>query len=172
MPILNVLDGHHLFVNNCVQVCKYGFDGISKLAWNKVANHESRIISKYLVVDLVDQQKKCYACHTFSKDVEEAERLLGYQKEADFTRILRHWYEAEDKRAMSALERTQKRLELRTWILHDVDLQSFPPLGSHMKGIPQVMFEGYLQSIDTHILLYAQCRNGRAYIQPKKHLRK
>ena len=54
MPVLNMLDGDHLFVNNRVQVCKYGFDGISKLAWNKVANHESRIISKSFVVDLVD----------------------------------------------------------------------------------------------------------------------
>ena len=117
------------------KVCKDGFDGISKLTWDKVADHDSRIISKYLVVDLVDKQKFVYACHTFFKDVEEAQPLLGYQKEADITRILRHCYGADDKRSISALERAQIMLELRTWLLLDVSLQSFPPHDSHIKRI-------------------------------------
>ena len=101
MPILKVLDGDHLFVNTRVKVCKDGFDGISKLAWHQVADHDSTI--KSLVVDLVDKPNNEYACRTFSMDVEEAQRFLGYRKEADFTRILRRWYEAEDKRAISTL---------------------------------------------------------------------
>ena len=69
------------------------------------------------------------------KDVEEAHRLLGYQKEAYFTRIARYWYETGEKRQISALERTQSRLELRNWLLNDVDLQSNLPYGSPIKGI-------------------------------------
>ena len=75
MPILNVLHGDFLFVNSCMLVCKDGFDGISKLAWHKVADHDS------------------------------SSRIIG--KSLGGTRLL-----------------------------HDVDLQSFPPYNSHIKCIP------------------------------------
>ena len=34
------------------------------------------------------------------------------------------------------------------------------PYGSFIKGMPRVMYEGFLQSIDIHIQLYATCRGG------------
>ena len=93
-----MLDWDHLFVNTSV---KDSVDAISKLVWHQVADHDSRIINKSLVVVLVEKQNNVYACRTFSKDVEETHRLPENQ-EADITRILPHWYEN-----VSALERRQ-----------------------------------------------------------------
>ncbi|CAH1779700.1 unnamed protein product [Owenia fusiformis] len=47
------------------------------------------------------------------------------------------------------------RLAFRRFLLDQVDFEIFPPYGSHIKGIPQTAFEGFLQSIDTHMQLYA-----------------
>ena len=86
--------------------------------------------------------------------------LLGYKNEAKFCRLIREWYQAEDEPGMPALERAKKRLAFRYFLLDGVDFGMFPPYTSYVKGMPRNMFEGFLQSIDTHLLLYATCKGG------------
>ena len=159
-PVVKCIDGHHLFV----KICKDGVQGVKKDAWHQVAEHDSSIISKSLVVDLLDKQRNSYAKRTFSADVEHTMRGSGYEKEADFTRIVREWYAAEDDRAIPALQRTKQRLAFRHFILKDVSFASFPPHGMYIKGFPQVMYEGFVSSIDSHTQLYTLCRR-RTYNQ-------
>ena len=92
------VDAHHLLVNLRVKVCKDGLTGIRKEAWHKVAEEDRNIISKALVVDLLDKQKSGYAQRTFSKEVELKMTEMGYDNEAAFCNIVREWYEAEDFR--------------------------------------------------------------------------
>ena len=89
---------------------------------------------------------------------------IGFPVEANFCRMIRQWYEAEDKPGLSAHQRVTHRLARREYLLDGVDFGQFPPYGSYIKGMPPVMFEGLLQSIDTHIQLYATCR-GETYNQ-------
>jgi hypothetical protein len=58
------------------------------------------------------------------------------------------------------MERLKRRLNFRDYLLKDVSFGSFPPSGMYVKGFPQVMFEGLVSSIDSHIQLYALCRDG------------
>ena len=51
------LDSHHLLVNYRVKACNNGFAGygISKEAWQRVAESDNSIISKAIVTDLIDK---------------------------------------------------------------------------------------------------------------------
>ena len=40
------------------------------------------------------------------------------------------------------------------FLVKDVDFTNFPPPSTHIKGIPIVTYEGSLQGITTHIMLY------------------
>ena len=154
------LDAHHLLVNLRVKVCKDGLQGIRKKAWHEVADKNREVISKALVVDLVDKQNNGFAKRTFSAEVEDTMRGLDFKEEANFCRMVREWYEAEDAAGLSALERVERRLKLKSYLLKDVDFGVFPPPGMFIKGFSKTMFEGFLQRIDTLIQLYTVVKSG------------
>ena len=154
------LDGEHLLANAHVKVCKDGMLGLKKEAWEAVAENDSNIISKCLVMDLIDKQSAQNAIRTFSLPVEQCMEEIGFPVEANFCRMIRQWYEAEGKPGLSAHQRVTHRLALQDYLLEGVEFGQFPPYGSFIKGMPRVMYEGFLQSIDIHIQLYATCRGG------------
>ena len=154
------LDGEHLLVNARVKMCKDGMLGLSKQAWHDVSKHDSNIISPSLVVDLVDKQSAENAKRTFSPDVQKCMEELGYDKESKFCELVRNWYQAEDDPGISASKRAHDRLMFRNYLLDGVDFEQFPQYGNYIKGMPRVMFEGFLQSIDTHMQLYPLCKGG------------
>lgn len=158
------LDAHHLLVNLRCKVCKDGLVGIRKEAWHQVAEKNNAVISNAIVVDLVDKQNNAFAKRTFSKAVEDEMRKLKYSTEADFCRLIRQWYESEDSGGIAAIERVQRKLELKSFLLKDVDFGIFPPPGMYIKGFPKVMFEGFIQRIDTSIQLYDIVK-GQSYNQ-------
>ena len=143
-------------------MCKDGLPGygLDKRAWHDVAEADNDIISKALVVDLLDKQNNAFAKRTFSVRVEQKMRELEYQREASFCRIMREWYAAEDEKGLSAVTRAQFRINLRDFLMWPVDLQKFPPYGYHILSMPQTMFEGLLQNIDTKLQLYAVVKGG------------
>ncbi|CAC5366708.1 unnamed protein product [Mytilus coruscus] len=154
------LDAHHLLVNLRVKVCKDGLQGIQKRAWHAVAEKNRDIISKSLVVDLIDKQNNAFALRTFSTDVESEMRKLGFIREADFCKLIREWYEAEDESGISAVDRMKRRINLKSFLLEGVDFGRYPMYGMYVKGFPKVQFEGFLQRIDTSLQLYSVVKNG------------
>ncbi|CAG2192105.1 unnamed protein product [Mytilus edulis] len=85
------LDAHHLLVNLRCKVCKDGVWGIRKDAWHAVADSDNNIISKGIVVDLLDKQNNAFAKRTFSNEVEEQMRKLDFVSEANFCYMIRRW---------------------------------------------------------------------------------
>ncbi len=156
------LDSHHLFVNCRVKVCKDGLPGfgISKKAWHKVSEIYPNVISKCLVVDLLDKQSNAYAQRTFGKEVEEKLTELGYFQEAHLCHLIRNWYAAEDEAGIPAADRVAARVAFREFLMDSVDFSTFPPFGMYVKGMPRQMYEGFLQSIDTHLQLYGVVKGG------------
>ena len=75
--------------------------------------------------------------------------------EANFCKLIREWYEAEDNPGISAIDRFDRRFALRDWLLSSVQFNSFPPYGSYVKGIPIVLYEGLLTSFERKTQLYA-----------------
>ncbi|KAH3817666.1 hypothetical protein DPMN_119221 [Dreissena polymorpha] len=147
-------DAHHLLVNSGAKVCKDSVDNFKKEAWHNVAEQNSDILNKSLVVDLIDKQNNAYALKVFSFEVENEMRKLKFYEEAKFCNIIRSWYEAEDKPGISEIERTNRRLRIKDYLLSGVDFEVFPAFGKYVKGFHKVWFEGILQWIDTTLQLY------------------
>ncbi|CAC5423344.1 unnamed protein product [Mytilus coruscus] len=68
-----------------------------------------------------------------------------------FTNPTKIVIDAEDKPGLTSAERCESRLQLREWLLEDVNFSSFQPYGSHIRWIPLVMFQGFLTNIDRRI---------------------
>jgi hypothetical protein len=148
------VDAHHLLVNLRSKVCKDGLENIKKSAWIAVADYDRDVISKSLVVDLIDKQNNAFAKRTFSAKVETVMRNLGYSNEANFCKLVRDWYDAEDSPGITAKVRVENKLRLREFLLRDVDFGKFPIFGMYIKGFPKGMFESFVQRIDTTLQLY------------------
>ena len=161
--IFSFLDLHHLITNCRVKVCKDGFveRGISKQAWIAVARDNSTNLRISHVEDLVDKQSDSIARETFSKDVELCMKRKGYVMESEFCKLIREFYEAEDDPGLSAIERYQRRINFRKWLLQSVQFNKFPPYGTHIRSIPHIMFQGLLTNIDRRIQLFPYVKSGR-----------
>lgn len=110
---------------------------------------------------MIDVQDNGYARKTFSIEVEQAMRTKDFEAEADFCRLVREWYDAEDNPGISAENRAKAKLRFRDFLLEESHLDRFPPpYGGAVHGLPPVLFEGLVSSIDTSIQLYAICREG------------
>ena len=163
--IYALLDCHHLFVNARTTICSRGLPqlGIHKEAWLEVAKDSKENqtgLSYAMVADLIDRQSNAYAQKTFSEAVEVEMRKNGRTNEANFCRIFRQWYQSEDEAGIPAEKRHDMRLKLRELFLRDAHLGEFPPPGSHVGGIPIVMFEGIMTNIDRRAQLYSEVKDG------------
>ncbi|CAG2185774.1 unnamed protein product [Mytilus edulis] len=78
----------------------------------------------------------------------------GYLVEADFCRIFRNWYRAQDEAGISCTQRHEFEQELRHWLLNGVRFDVFPLEGRYVKDIPVILFEGLLLHIDRRSQLY------------------
>ena len=163
--LFNVLDITHLFSNARCTCCSKGMDaaGISKCAWLEVSKREKDNktgLNLSMVKDLIDRQSNAFARKTFSEKVELEMENLGFKQEAEFCSLIRGWFEAEDEPGLSALERHDRRMRFRKWLLEKYDPFQLPPPGTHVNGIPIVMFEGIMCNIDRRTQLYAVCKQG------------
>ena len=163
--IFSFLDVHHLITNCRIKACKDGFPErhIRKQAWLAVAKENKTRLKIAHVEDLLDKQSDSIARETFSKDVELAMLRLGYNPEANFCKLIREFYEAEDEPGLTAVERCGRRIRLRNWLLEGVNFGCFPPCGFYVRGIPHVMFQGFLTNIDRRIQIIIPYVKSGAY---------
>ena len=144
-------DGHHLFVNARVKVCKDGLPGfgVNIEAWRFVAEHHPNILSKSLVIDLLDKQSNQFARRTFSEDAERMVSDNNYAEEATFCKLIRNWYKAEDDEEIKAKDRLSHRLEFRNYLLWKSDFSESPLYGRNVEGMHRLMNE-WFSAFDWH----------------------
>ena len=164
MHVPFLLDCHHLFVNARCFVCQNGIPGlgVSKEAWLEVAKSNKEIqvgLNIAMVTDMIDRQSNSIAQIVFGTKVEAEMRRRGYNNEAQFCATIRQWYNAEDTPGLPATGRHRARMDMRNMLLDSVNLATFPPPGSHIGGMPIIMFEGILTNIDRRIQLHALVPN-------------
>ena len=58
------------------------------------------------------------------------------------------------------MDRTRKRFARIEWLLQDVNFREFPPPGAYVKGMPVIMYEGLLTSIERKTQLYEFVKSG------------
>ncbi|KAK7089101.1 uncharacterized protein [Littorina saxatilis] len=87
-------------------------------------------------------------------------RKNGDETEADFCRLLRNWYRADDDGGLDSALRLQWRLSLRTCLLQRYNPHHFPPPAGYVGGIPVVTFESLLTNIERKAQMYCFAEDG------------
>ena len=160
-----IIDPHHIFVNNRSRCCSSGITGmgIKPQAWIKVAqesNHNRTGLSLELVVELRERQRNSFAQTTFSEAVECEMVKNGDNAEAEWCRLLRHWYRAVDEAGVATSQRLEWLLDMRCFLLKQYSPLNFPPPGYNFRGLPMAQFEGLLTNIDRRLQLYHITKTG------------
>ena len=160
-PCLYIPDAHHLLTNTRTKICSSGIKaaGIPREAWLATAKTGKTSLNIAMVEDLVDKQRNSFAQTTFCLDVENTMRDLGFVKEAEFCGLIRNWYNSVDEPAIPVMDRLTGLLNLRSWLLELIKIGHFPPPGSHIKGFPSTLWEGYIVSIERMLVLWGMIKS-------------
>ena len=129
-----VWDDTHIMTNMRRVVCSSGTKFLRKEAWLSASEDPKVKLQPVTVSDLPDKQDIGFALATFGEDVEKAMKRKNFHEEALFCKLIRNWWNAEDEPGMSALERMEHRMALRTYLLKDIDFGIFPPFTDYIKG--------------------------------------
>lgn len=153
-------DCSHILTCLRTKICTTGIAGLNRNAWIMAAESDETLLNIAIVIECIDKQSVAFAKRVFGEDVEQFMIKHGFEKEANFIRLIRRWFEAEDEPGMEACERCSRRIELRDYLLSAVNFGRFPPYTQYIKGIPIVTFESLLTNIDRKILLFKLLPNN------------
>lgn len=153
------IDCSHNLTHLRVRTSTKGICGVSSLAWHKCAKSNETRLTLPFVEDLIDKQSVANARTHFSQEVEDWMKKNEYIKASNLTRLIRNWYEASDNPGIPAARRICFLVEMRNFLLKDLDFSKFPPYTRYFKGIPCVTFEGMMIDIDSKIQLHTMA-NG------------
>ena len=156
----SLIDPSHLLVNNRVRMLTKGISGLNPNAFTKICDTHPNIISRSLVVDILDKQNVAMAQRVFSVDMEQAMRDNGNIAEAKYTKLIREWYDAIDSPGIPAVQRIQQLLNFRNYLLQNVNFGKFPAPGMFIKGMSIVQFCGFIQNCETRIHMYSLSVKG------------
>ena len=154
------IDSTHLLTRTRRKCCKGGLDGVSNEPWMKVAKSKKTFLSPIMIQEVVEPMSVMMALTHFSEKVETEMRKNGDVVAADLCRDVRHWWLSEDEPGLSAMERIQMRMNLRSRLLSHVKFDQFPPPTVQLSGWPIQLWEALIANIDAKSLLYAICHNG------------
>ena len=164
---LAFIDPSHLLTNLRSHICRNGIPqrNIYTEAWLNVARdgktNGSSLNMAHVDPDmLVDKQSVAMAEQIFSAEVEAVMESRNFTAEAKFCHLVREWYEAEDCRGISSMERLHRRLNMREWLLEGLNLSEYMHIGRYINGIPAVSFQGLLTNCERSIQLYAFVKPG------------
>ena len=163
--VFMILDAYHQICGLRRLVCSNGIPAADirsscLLKMAEESEHNGCGLTIAHVRDLIDKQSIANAFFTFSEKVEEALTSKDAINEAHFCKLVRRWYQAEDEPGISSVDRCLNRLELRRWLLNNVDFGMFPPAGSYVKDIPIILYEGLLTGIERRLQMFPFVRKG------------
>ena len=158
-----VTDAYHVLTNARKGATSGTYkDLCTPAAWQKVVQTDKALLTTSVVDDCIDKQNGDLARRVFSEEVQEAMGAVvtgdEHFKSAEFVYRFRRWFEACDKRGLSAEERVQRLVEMQEYLTRDISFETFPPQGTHIKGMPVVTFEAILANVATRIQLYDICQ--------------
>ena len=133
-------DACHILTCLRTKLCTTGINGLRRKAWEIAALSPTTKLNISVVIDCVDKQDVSLARRMFALDVENA-MPVEYKSEAEFCRLLRNWFDAEDEPGISVDRRCQYRLDMRNWLLASYPIGKFPPATRYVRGIPIVSYE-------------------------------
>jgi hypothetical protein len=111
-----------ILTNIKAKIIRSGIQGVNIEAWKKVAVSQKTNLSPAILTiqnngKIMHHQSDPFVRTMFAYDVERCLRENGDISEAEFCKIFREWHEAEDMAGISAMERCERAMSLRRWIL-------------------------------------------------------
>ena len=85
---------------------------------------------------------------------------LRYTKEAEWSALIRHWYQACDEAGVSVDQRLDWFLSTGDHLMAFLRLGQFPPPGKYVAGLPIAQHEGILTNVDRRLQLYDMVQQG------------
>ena len=154
---MRTFDYTHILNNLRFHICNKGLTDVKTEAFIKISDENNDILPRAIVEDKLDRQNASISMRFFSEDVESCLRKLNYNSEANFVCLTRNWFNACDKRGISACERMNYLYAMYQYLLSLYTFSEYPPQSTHISGIPVRTYEALLHTISTRFLLYSMC---------------
>ena len=107
------------------------------------------------VVELkLDRQNCLLSQRFFSEDVRKILTRCNYASEANFVELVQNWYKACDERGMAVNERLTNLYNMYEYLSSLMYMNHYPPMKTHICGIPIRTYEALMQSISTRFTLF------------------
>jgi hypothetical protein len=156
-----VTDPYHILTNLRKGATSGAYPELcDKEAWQRVVSKDRKLLTTSIVEDNVDKQDGSLARRVFSEPVQKIMEENGDIKTAQFVFHVRNWFEACDKRGLSAAERITHLVQMQKFLCSGISFDTFPPPTQYVRTMPIVTFEAILANIATRIQLYSICRAG------------
>jgi hypothetical protein len=155
-----VTDPYHILTNARKGATTGVYNEVcSPEAWHSVVKADKKLLTYSIVDDVADKQNADLARRVFSEEVQAImTEDPKHFKSAEFVYHIRRWFEACDKRGLSADERVSRFVAITKYLTNGISFQTFPPSTQYIKSIPIVTFEAILANVATRLHLYDICK--------------
>ncbi|WAR15462.1 hypothetical protein MAR_005567 [Mya arenaria] len=144
---VSCVDSSHLLTRTRRNICKGGIEGMTNKPWKRVAKSKQTNLSIAMTETTLEPMSVPVVVAHFSQTVEN---------QID----VRLWWKTEDDPGVSATERVNMRMPIRSRLLKVHNHSHFPLPGVYFGRWPAQLWEALLANIDTKILLYGLCHGG------------
>ena len=151
---MRTFDYTHILNNLRFHICNKGFDNVSTEAFIEVSNMDHDVLPRAVVELKLDRQNCVLSQRCFSEDVQKILTRCNYVSEAKFVNLVWNWYKACDERGMAVNERLTNLYKMYEYLSSLMSMNHYPPMKTHICGIPIRTYEALMQSISTRFTLF------------------
>ena len=127
---------------------------MSTEAFIEVSDMDHDVLPRAVVELKLDRQNCALSQRFFSEDVQKILTRCNYVSEAKFVNLVWNWYKVFDERGMAVNERLTNLYKMYEYLSSLMYLNHYPPMKTHICGIPIRTYEALMQSISTRFTLF------------------
>ena len=151
---MHTFDYTHILNNLRYHICNKGLDHVSTEAFIEISDIDHDVLPRAVVELKLDRQNCLLSQRFFSEDVQKILTRCNYVSEAKFVHLVRNWYKASDERGMAVNDRLTNLYKMYEYLSSLMYLNHYPPMKTHICGIPIRTYEALMQSISTRFTLF------------------
>ena len=151
---MRTFDYTHILNNLRYHICNKGLDHVSTEAFIEVSDIDHDVLPRAVVELKLGRQNCLLSQRFFSEDVQKILTRCNYVSEAKFVHLIQNWYKACDERGMAVNDRLTNLYKMYEYLSSLIYLNNYPPMKTHICGIPIRTYEALMQSISTRFTLF------------------
>ena len=151
---MRTFDYTYILNNLRYHICNKGFDDVATEAFIQVSDMDHDVLPRAVVELKLDRQNCALSQRFFSEDVQKILTRCNYVSEAKFVHLVRNWYKACNERGMAVNDRLTNLYKMYEYLSSLMYMNHYPPMKTHICGIPIRTYEALMQSISTRFTLF------------------